>query len=141
MERIISLGLAVVMILGCTSLVACGGGEEIGTTPSGSVLTWDDMPVYPGAKQIEKGSWPIPEARGEWSKIEWRYYETIREERFVLYFFKTEMLNKGWREDAWVTHRGTTTGSYSKNNKQDGAMTWTYSFEGGTIIALMRATK
>ena len=51
MKKIVSLTLALTIILGCTNFTACGG--------EGDGLTWDDMPVYPGAEMLVTRSWPI----------------------------------------------------------------------------------
>ena len=98
LKKSISLFIVLLLVLGCIGFVACGGGEENGeeeaangeeeaangdadlpedddSAPSGT-LTWGDIPTYPGASQVQKGSWGIPAEQGEWSKVEWRYYET-----------------------------------------------------------------
>ena len=143
-------------MLGCIGLVACGGGES-GTTPppsngeatppsnggtippSGGGLTWNDMPVYSGANQVQKGSWSIPPEEGEWSKVEWHYYETGDSVSAVASFYKSQMPTKGWQETMWMEMEEMSWGYYSKNNEQDGAMVWVGSDEGGTFLALMRA--
>jgi hypothetical protein len=158
LKKVISLVLVVVMMLGCIGFVACGGGDG-GTTPpsngetappsngettlpptTGSV-TWNDMPVYPGANQIEEMTWTIPSEDEEWSKAEWRYYETSASVSEVAAFYKSGMPGKGWQEPAWMDMVEMQWGYYSKNNEQDVAMVWISSEEGKTGFALMRATQ
>ncbi len=146
MNKLMSLVLTVVMVLGSVSLIACGGGgEEGGTTPppsegetappkdtaaipaggigppptpeemappsseeevtppSGGGFTWNDMPVYPGADQIQKGSRIIPSGYGKgpgrnYIHPEWRYYETRDSAEKVIAFYKSQMPGKGWIE-------------------------------------------
>jgi hypothetical protein len=161
MKKVISLVLVLVIMLGCVGLTACGGekGEGVGTTPptngeptapaeketpsSGGGLTWNDMPVYPGANQITKGTWTIPPAEeGDYSKVEWRYYETGDSASDVAAFYKSQMPSKGWEEIGWMEMQDMSWGIYNKNNEEDAAMVWTGSGEEGkTVIALMRATK
>lgn len=161
MKKLISLVLVLVMMLGCVGLVACGGGEEDVTAPPpsevevtapppseekptpppGGVLTWSDMPIYSGAKQVQKGSWSIPPAEGEWSKVEWRYYETGDSVDKVAAFYKSRMPGKGWEEMGWMEMQEMNWGIYNKNNEQDAAMVWIGSDDGKTALALMRATK
>lgn len=162
MKRAISLALVLIMMLSCIGLVACGGGEEEVTTPSppsepattptttpteeptppaSSGLTWNDMPVYSGAGQVQKGSWAIPPAEGEWSKVEWRYYETGGSVSQVGAFYKSQMPGNGWQETMWMETTEMTWGFYNKNNEQDAAMVWIGSEEGKTFFALMRASE
>ena len=101
------------------------------------------MPVYAGAKQIKKGSWSIPPADGEWSKVEWRYYELdgANDVTMVARFYKMEMPKNGWQQTVWMEVQEMRWGAYTKNGEQDGAMVWITAEEGKTIFALMRATK
>ena len=148
MAKVISLVFIVVTVLGCLGLVACGGEGENGTTlpsnggtaPSGDDSTWDDIPVYSRAKQVQKGSWSIPPDEGKWSKVEWRYYETGDSVSTVAAFYRTEMPKKGWQEVGWMETEEMSWLGYSKNNEKDGAIIWIDSEEGKTFIALMRGT-
>lgn len=165
MKKVVSLVLVVAVMLSSVGLVACGGGEgvtppppsgeaappaeeaapppseEEPTPPPAEGLSWNDMPVYSGAKQVTKGTWTIPPAEGEWSKVEWRYYETGDSVSTVVAFYKSQMPGKGWQEMAWMEMEGVSWGYYSKNDEQDEAMVWTGSDDGKTFIALMRATQ
>ena len=146
-----AISLLLVLMLGCVGLVACGGGEgssggaappeEEGTPPSGGGFTWNDMPVYPGANQVQKGSWSIPPAEGDYSKVEWRYYETGDSMSTVASYYRSQMPAEGWQEMGWMEMEDVSWGYYSKNNEQDGAMIWVGSDEGETFISLMRATQ
>ena len=160
MKKVVSLVLVVAIMLSSVGLVACGGGEEgvtppppaegetapppseeKPTPPPAEGLSWNDMPVYSGAKQVTKGTWTIPPAEGEWSKVEWRYYEAGDSVSTVVAFYKSQMPGKGWQEMAWMEMEGVSWGYYSKNDEQDEAMVWTGSDDGKTFIALMRATQ
>ena len=161
MKKVISLVLVVVMMLGCVGFVACGGGEEVGPPPTeeeeappteeeeappSGAFTWNDMPVYTGANQIQEMTWTIPSEEGEWSNVEWRYYETSASVSEVTAFYKSQMPGKGWEEMGWMDWTGMEMedmqwGYYTKNNEQDVAMVWIGSQEGKTVISLMRATE
>jgi hypothetical protein len=119
---------------------------EITTTESsngggGGDLTWDDMPVYGGADQIQKGSWSIPADEGGYSKVEWRYYETGDSVSDVIDFYKDKMPDKGWEETMWMDMQEVAWAYYMKNNEKDGAMIWIAAEEGETVIAMMRAAQ
>ena len=99
---------------------------------------------------MQNGSWSIPLAAGDWSKIEWRYYEShawddvsmIKEDmRQFTMFYTNEMPKNGWEEMGWMKTPEANWCSYSKNNGQDGAMVWVSSEGDKAIFALMRATK
>ena len=152
MKKAISLVLVLIMVLGCASLVACGGGGGGGETPpSVDGLSWDDIPIYAGAEQIQKGSWAIPPVQGDWSKIEWRYYRIngevndvameVEMKRMVTMFYKMEMPKNGWQEIERTETQDMSWGYYSKNNGQDGAIVWVSSNERNAVFALMRAAR
>ena len=42
----------------------------------GSGFTWNDVPIYGGASQVQEFNISIPPEEGEYSRVEWRYYET-----------------------------------------------------------------
>lgn len=169
MKKVISLVLVVVMMLGCIGFVACGGGEEAGQPPTdgdgtlppadgdgalppsdggeptepppSGAFTWNDMPVYTGANRIQEMTWTIPPAEGDYSAIEWRYYETTASVSEVAAFYKSQMPAKGWQEAMWMTAEEMQWGYYSKNNEQDVAMIWIGFEEGKTGFALMRGSE
>ena len=161
MKRALSLVLVMLIVLGCVSLVACGGEEngvstpqdseaengeakseeEVSTLSSGDGLIWKDMPIYSGAKTIAKGAWAIPAAEEDWSKVEWRYYETNDTLSEVAKFYKSQMPDSGWQETMWMDAGEMSWAFYQKNNEQDGAMIWVNANNGNTVIALMRATQ
>lgn len=150
MKKVISLVLVVVMMLGCIGFVACGDGEEVGPPPteeeeapppSEDGLTWNDMPVYPGANRIQEMTWTIPSEEGEWTQLEWRYYETGASLSTIVSFYKSEMPGNGWQQPFWMESPEGSWSYYVKNNERDMAMVWIASEEGKTFIALMRATE
>lgn len=111
------------------------------TTANGSDL-WADMPVYPGASQIQKGNWSIPLADdSEFSKFEWRYYEASGSIESISDFYNTEMKARGWEIVAWMDMGQISYGMFNKNNENDAAMVWISLEEGKTVIATWRATK
>lgn len=156
MKKVISLVLVVVMMLGCIGLVACGGGDGETTPPSNGEtvppsngepppseggLTWNDMPVYPGANRIQEMTWTIPSEEGEWTQLEWRYYETGASLSTIVSFYKSQMPGKGWQQPFWMESPEGSWSYYVKNNEQDVAWVWIGSEEGKTVIVLMRATE
>jgi hypothetical protein len=162
LKRVLSLLLVMLIVLGCIGVIACSGEEtdtstsqdseednevakppeEEATTLHGEDgVTWEDMPVYSGADQIAKGAWSIPPAEGDWSKVEWHYYETNDTPGNVVQFYKSQMPDNGWQENMWMDAGGMSWSFYQKNNEQDGAMIWIATDDGTTIIALMRATQ
>ena len=155
MRKTISLLLVIVLSLSCISFTACGGGgeketasapsnEQTDSSTSGGDLSWNDILIYSGAKQVQKGSWSIPPAEGDWSKVEWRYYsmeDDLNNVAMVSLFYKMEMPKSGWQKIRQTEVQGTFWGYYSKNNEQDGAIVWVGSDEGETVFAIMRAAK
>ena len=109
MKRI-SLIPVVIAILALVLVGACGGdnGEEettAATTPAtsaattttqttqppsggGGGLTWNDMPIYGGADQIEEFSMSFAPDEADYSEFEWRYYETGADVGDVINFYK-----------------------------------------------------
>ena len=149
-KRILWLGLSFLLVAALV-LTSCSPAEEgqqeeeeeeEESTPSGGGgLTWSDIPIYSGAKQVQKGTWAIPAEQGEWSKVEWRYYESDDSADDVASFYKSQMPSEGWHETMWMEAEGVAWAYYSKNGEEDGAMFWVASDEGETFFALMRSTK
>ena len=159
MKKLISCVLMIVLALGSIGLAACGSeGEEGETTPPASngeatspaeeeapppagSLSWSDIPAYSGASQVQKGGWAVPPAQGEWSKVEWRYYESGDSADRVASFYRGRMPDQGWDEMMWMEAEGVAWAYYTRNGERDGAMFWVTSDENKTIFALMRATQ
>lgn len=171
MKKLIISVILVMAVLICAGLVGCGDKTEttgttqatqttqtsqsqtIPATTSTSAATqttttasgsdfWADMPVYPGASQIQKGNWSIPPADdSEYSKFEWRYYEVSASLEDISNFYNTEMKKKGWEIVAWMDMGQMSYGMFNKNNENDAAMVWINSEESKTVIATWRATK
>ena len=160
MKKLIAYVLVIILALGCIGLVACGNGEEEEEVapppveeeeeaptkeetepPSGGELSWRDMPVYSGADQVQKGGWAVPPAQGEWSEVEWRYYETGDSASKVASFYRDKMPDEGWEEMMWMEAEGVAWAFYTKNGEKNGAMFWVASDEGETVFALMRAAQ
>jgi len=162
LKKLLSLVLVIALVFGCNGLIACGSDEkevaesqeseeetketeeekEASTVSSGDGITWKDMPIYSGAKEIAKGAWAIPPAEEEdWSEVEWRYYESKDSSSDVTKFYKSEMPDNGWQEIMWMDAGEMSWAFYQKNDEQDGAMIWVTADNGNAIIALMRATE
>jgi len=156
MKKTLLFVILAILLIGCTSLVACGGNNEDTATQepakttsastkttaaSSGGLTWNDMPVYSGAKQVQKGSWSIPANEGDYSKVEWRYYEASGSAADVVSYYKSKMPGNGWTETAWMEMGTTAWGMYNKNSEKDAAMVWIMAEDGKTILSMMRAAK
>ena len=159
MKKTVSILLTIMLIAGTVSLMACGSNEEVEndqtttdeeassseeteeTSSHEDGLNWSDMPVYAGAKEIQKGNWVIPAEEGEFSKVAWRYYECSDSVTKVSKYYRNEMPEEDWEETFWMEVQETSWAYYSKNNERDGAMVWVSTDGGKTIIAMMRGTQ
>jgi len=154
MKKMVSIILTMVLIAGTISLMACGSSEEVENDQaateeeessheeteetSSQSEWWSDVPVYAGAKEIQKGSWAIPADDGEFSKVTWKYYECSDSAAKVSAYYKDEMPEEDWNETFWMESQDTSWGYYYKNNQEDGAMVWVSTDGNKTIIAVMR---
>ena len=162
MKKGISLAFIFMLIVACVGLTACSGGGPEAPTPAasptpadspspassptpaskGSGFTWNDIPVYGGATQVQEMNWSIPPAEGDYTEVEWRYYETNDSPASVSAFYKSNMPGNGWGEHVgWMEMPELTMGVYSKNGEKDSAIIWIAAEEGKTIFALMRASQ
>ena len=162
----ISLIFVVISILALVIVGACNGNGDNGgtdettagqtTTPptsdepettepsngnGGGGFTWNDMPIYGGADQIEEFSMSFSPEEGDFSEFEWRYYETGADIDDVIDFYKDKMPDNGWEEAMWVDAGEVAYGMYMKNNEQDAAMVWIAAEGGNTLIGLWRASE
>jgi hypothetical protein len=161
-KKLISVFIMFVLLIGCIALAACGSkdnGEEKTTTAastkttakttektttssSSGGLTWNDMPVYSGAGQVQKGTWSVPPSDDEeYAKFEWRYYESSASVSEVAAFYRSQMPGKGWEEKGWMEAGEMSWGMYNKNNENDAAIVSISGQDGKTAIALWRAAK
>ncbi len=168
MKRITLLILAAFITISIFTLTACGGGNNetsaapaASTTPAVSTSTatqsatdmpttqaagnvdWSDMPSYPGAVQVKMGEWAVPDSeQANYTKFEWRYYESSDAAADVMAYLKDKMPGLGWTEDAYMPIAGSYWGLYLKNDKKDGAVIWVSSKYGAkAVIAMMRGVK
>ena len=166
MKRIVSLLIVMVLLLGCVGLIACGtknsgttqnptGGSKTsnltssttaGKSISASGLNWSDVPIYSGAGKIDTYQWAgsIPGAQGDFSKFEYRYYETSDSLDKVGAFYKSQMPANGWTETGWMDTSQLKYGMYTKNSENDEAFVELMSDtsnKGKTIMILWRGTK
>jgi hypothetical protein len=119
--------------------------QEPTTTQSsgngGGGFTWNDVPVYGGADQIQEFNMSFSPDEGEYSKFEWRYYEVNDSVDDIVDFYKDKMPDNGWDETMWMDMMEIAYGMYMKNNENDAAMVWIASEEGKTLLGLWRAAK
>jgi len=82
------------ILLVCTFLPACAGEK--------SGINWNDIPVYPGAELLITRNWTVLPPEEPLSEVEWRYYLAADKHSpgEVTYFYKAEMLAKGWRSSS-----------------------------------------
>lgn len=112
-----------------------------GNGGNGGGFTWNDVPIYGGADQIQEFNMSFMPEEGEYSRVEWRYYETSDDIDDVIDFYKDKMPDNGWDETMWMDMMEVAYGMYMKNNEADAAMVWLSSDEGETQIALWRASE
>ena len=108
---------------------------------SGGGFTWNDVPIYGGADEIQEFNISIPPDEGEYSRVEWRYYETGDDIDNVVNFYKDKMPDNGWEEMMWMDAGEIAYGMYMKNNEADAAMIWVSTDNGDTVIGLWRASE
>jgi len=151
--------LVVVVVLLSAAFVGCGGAapsaegpapsDTAPETPSGSGtpsstggLAWNDVPVYPGAGQVARGSWVEPQQdAGELSRVEWRHYQTGDSKSKVFAYYQSAMPGKGWQmmmemdmgELSWLV--------YTKNDEKDVAWVYVAEDDGKTLLHLMRGSE
>jgi hypothetical protein len=147
MKRVMLMVLALLLILSCINITACSCGEDNGTTTSqttslttgssGGSESWDDVPIYPGAKQVFKmkgddtsGGKPIT--------LEKRIYETGANANDVAAFYETKMPANGWEQISWMEIQTGFIGQYEKNDGQDNVVIAIASNDkdGGTTISI-----
>ena len=83
----------------------------------------------------------IPSDEGDYSKVEWHYYETGDNIDSVVNFYQDKMPDNGWDEMMWMDIEDVAYGMYTKNNEADAAMIWMMEEDGDTVIAMMRASE
>jgi cytochrome c553 len=107
-------------------------------------LSWNDMPVYPGAAAVQEMSMNYPAGDEEdWTKTEYKMYETTDDVAAVSAFYKAQMPANGWEEIMTMNMGEASIYSYMKNNEQDGAYIWIIANgdEEKTVIQMTRASK
>jgi hypothetical protein len=68
-------------------------------------------------EEIQKGTWAVPPAEGDYTKFEWRYYESNDSLDKVSSFYKSEMPSKGWEETGWMEIQDMHWGMYNRTAK------------------------
>ena len=134
MKKYVSMAVVLAIVLVSGGMVACG---------SKAITYWNDLPVYPGAKQVQEGGWAIPKVEKQWANLDWSYYETKDSVSEIAAFYKDQMPVAGWTaEGGWIIKDVMAYGNYTKNDGKDGAMAWAGPVGNGkTGIALMQASE
>jgi hypothetical protein len=143
MKKVILRVLALLLILTCVSISACGGGGEKGTTSaqtqvqqqnltgtasttikpvSGGSESFGGVPIYPGAKETFKIKSDQNETLNDKPAIyENRMYTTSAKRADVVAFYKDKMPANGWIEESWMEMgSGDKGGSIGQYDKKDG---------------------
>jgi hypothetical protein len=141
MKKVILMMLALLVILTCVGITACGGGKEKETTPvltktqgqtptgvapkptqaSGDAGSWGSIPIYPGSKKIIGLKSDDNETLDDKPAVmEHRTYDTGGKVDDVADFYKDKMPANGWNETMW-TELGQAgyMGQYEKNGGQE----------------------
>ena len=134
MKKLLFPMLASILALSCLGLIACGGGQKEeaarestpGTettspeekTTSGT-LSWDDMPIYPGA-DTDKRTWTFMDME-DGARSETRPYWTEDSFDMVSKFYKLQMPKNGWDQVMWTGVETMAQGIFGKNNDQESA--------------------
>ena len=115
-------------------------GKEL-HPPSGGGFTRNDVPVYPGASQVAKGSWMTRPEEGESHKVEWRHYETSNSASTVFAFYQFTMPQNGWQKMMEMEVEELSWLIYTKNNEKDVAWVYVSGEDDKTLIHLMRGSE
>jgi hypothetical protein len=133
MKKILLVTLALILVLFCASVTACGktginmaektihipnseGGGDItfqggGKTPE----NFGDIPIYPGCEQVAKIT-GTEDMNGKPGVLDHRMYITSDDVEKVISFYKEKMLGNGWTEETW--YEGTLNmGTYNKGEE------------------------
>jgi hypothetical protein len=132
-----------------TMTTSTGGGQTTishdsttVTVGSSSDITWNDVPVYPGADSVHEASWSLPPTdEHEYAEAEWRYFEVGASTDDVGSFYESKMPDNGWEEVMNFDMAETKYFLYTKDNETQAAMVWVSTNDNKTVFALMRASK
>lgn len=154
-------GLSLVLVSGCgvvrqgeDSSSAAGQGqqaapetiEELPSAVDGTAFegeyVWDDIPLYPGAVEVEKGEyWLVPSEARAFSDVEWLYYRLPATVIVgdVSLFYTTTMEELGWLEQLWYQEaQDTAVLEFRRNMRSDGLHLWVQARGEYTVFSLMR---
>lgn len=93
--------------------------EEPTSPVGGGDVTWDDVPVYPGADRTMEFSGSMGGEEGDCDRLEWRYYEVSADPADVADYYLDEMPGHGWTKYGEMKMSGV--GAWSMWTKGDGA--------------------
>lgn len=129
MKKVTLVAVLLIMPLSFASLVACAG------------FTWDDVPVYPGATQVNNHEWFTEDVKDafkeHWDRVEWRYYVVDNPDISVDTYYMNEMPERGWSR---IIASGSQPYVFSKNNDNHFAAVYAFPGTGGSVeIVLVRA--
>lgn len=120
--------------------------EPADTEPEGPSFAgdyaWGDIPVYPGAIEVEKGEdWWIPSEARAFSDVEWLYYRLPATVIVgdVSLFYKLTMEEMGWLDQLWYQEaQDTAVMEFRRNMRSDGLHIWIQAKGEYTVFSLMR---
>ena len=138
MKKVILMALALLLILTCVGITACGGGKENEATPaltktqgqsptgttakptqaSGDAGNWGSIPIYPGSKKIIDLKSDDNEILDDKPAVmEHRTYDTNGNTNDVADFYKEKMPANGWDETMWSEIPSGFMGQYQKTDE------------------------
>jgi len=105
-------------------------------------FAWGDIPVYPGAVEVEKGEdWWVPSEARAFSDVEWLYYrlpDTVIVGDVSL-FYKLTMEEMDWLNQLWYQEaQDTAVMEFRRNMRSDGLHIWIQAKGEYTVFSLMR---
>jgi len=152
MRKLTTLALVMALVLSGLALAACDGKGEEGSASSSEETTakkpdkggsaFDDIPIYPGAKKVQKAE-GTP-AKGmfdsrEYANVEHRAYETGDSPDKVADFYKKQMPKNGWTKLVFQKYpEGSYMGAWVKGGKGTGAQISISDRKGSTYIGIIR---
>ena len=119
-----------------------GGGPP--PPPPRPGAAWADVPIYPGASQVQEEAFSFPEGAPEdLEGVEFRLYETDDPVKKVASFYRDVMPKNGWEEvmPMMPVSEEYAVGAWAKNNGETGAQIVILELEGKTKFQISRSGK
>jgi hypothetical protein len=115
-----------------------------GPPPPRPGAAWADVPIYPGASQVQEEAFSFPEGAPEdLEGVEFRLYETDDPVKKVASFYRDVMPKNGWEEvmPMMPVSEEYAVGAWAKNNGETGAQIVILELEGKTRFQISRSGK